>query len=102
MRFVLFEESGICKQISGRRTSGDISLLKEIFSLIIILGLYCPVICTFLTGHCWLQLNVDESEGHLDAEFLLTHMCTVGFQEWIVVLATLLRQVEVGLSAFVT
>lgn len=46
------------------------------------------------------KLNLDESEGHLGAEFLLTHMCTVGFQEWIVVLATLLRRVEVLFETF--
>lgn len=43
-----------------------------------------------------MQLNVDDSEGRADAEMLLTHMCTVGSQEWIVVLATLLRRIEVG------
>lgn len=34
-------------------------------------------------------------QSRLDAEFLLAHMCTVGFKEWIVVLATLLRRMEV-------
>ena len=34
-------------------------------------------------------------QSRLDAEFLLAHMCTVGFKEWIVVLATLLRRTEV-------
>lgn len=47
-----------------------------------------------------LQLNMDELEGRQDAEFLLTHMCSVGFQEWTVVLATLLRRVEVSLYLF--
>uniref|UniRef100_A0A7I4D4R9 RIC1 C-terminal alpha solenoid region domain-containing protein n=1 Tax=Physcomitrium patens TaxID=3218 RepID=A0A7I4D4R9_PHYPA len=46
------------------------------------------------------KLNMDELEGRQDAEFLLTHMCSVGFQEWTVVLATLLRRVEVLLETF--
>ncbi|GJY87424.1 ribonuclease H-like domain-containing protein [Tanacetum coccineum] len=33
-------------------------------------------------------------QSRLDAEFLLSHMCTVKFKEWIVVLATLLRRSE--------
>lgn len=34
-------------------------------------------------------------QSRLDAEFLLSHMCSVKFKEWIVVLATLLRRSEV-------
>ncbi|KAM7273232.1 hypothetical protein ACFE04_027896 [Oxalis oulophora] len=34
-------------------------------------------------------------QRRLDAEFLLSHMCSVKFKEWIVVLATLLRRSEV-------
>lgn len=36
-------------------------------------------------------------QSRLDAEFLLAHMCSVKFKEWIVVLATLLRRSEVPL-----
>jgi hypothetical protein len=42
-----------------------------------------------------LQLGMEMLQSRLDAEFLLAHMCTVGFKEWIVVLATLLRRAEV-------
>lgn len=38
---------------------------------------------------------MDQTEGREDAEFLLGHMRAVGFQEWIVVLATLLGRAEV-------
>ncbi|XLR20522.1 hypothetical protein HN51_067323 [Arachis hypogaea] len=34
-------------------------------------------------------------QSRLDADFLLAHMCSVKFKEWIVVLATLLRRSEV-------
>ncbi|KAG0592660.1 hypothetical protein KC19_1G270900 [Ceratodon purpureus] len=46
------------------------------------------------------KLCVDELEGFQDAEFLLSHLRTVGFQEWVVVLTTLLRQVEVLVETF--
>jgi hypothetical protein len=49
---------------------------------------------------CGLQLGMNELQGRLDAEFLLAHMRTVGFREWIVVLATLLRRSEVLLEIF--
>lgn len=39
-------------------------------------------------------------QSRLDAEFLLAHMCSVKFKEWIVVLATLLRRSEVFLDSF--
>lgn len=42
-----------------------------------------------------LQLQMDTLQSRLDAEFLLAHMCSVKFKEWIVVLATLLRRAEV-------
>jgi len=40
---------------------------------------------------------MDTLQSRLDAEFLLAHMCSVKFKEWIVVLATLLRRAEVKL-----
>lgn len=43
----------------------------------------------------WQQLQMDTLQSRLDAEFLLAHMCSVKFKEWIVVLATLLRRAEV-------
>lgn len=43
---------------------------------------------------------MDTLQSRLDAEFLLAHMCSVKFKEWIVVLATLLRRAEV-ISPFV-
>ncbi|KAH9536131.1 hypothetical protein CY35_17G090800 [Sphagnum magellanicum] len=46
------------------------------------------------------KLGMNELQGRLDAEFLLAHMRTVGFREWIVVLATLLRRSEVLLEIF--
>ncbi|KAJ7539613.1 hypothetical protein O6H91_11G101500 [Diphasiastrum complanatum] len=46
------------------------------------------------------KLEMDVLQSRLDAEFLLAHMCTVGFREWIVVLATLLRRSEVLLELF--
>lgn len=39
-------------------------------------------------------------QSRLDAEFLLAHMCSVKFKEWIVVLATLLRRSEVEFMSF--
>uniref|UniRef100_A0A0C9QVU0 TSA: Wollemia nobilis Ref_Wollemi_Transcript_5142_3834 transcribed RNA sequence n=1 Tax=Wollemia nobilis TaxID=56998 RepID=A0A0C9QVU0_9CONI len=46
------------------------------------------------------KLGMDMLQSRLDAEFLLAHMCTVGFKEWIVVLATLLRRSEVLFDLF--
>jgi hypothetical protein len=46
------------------------------------------------------KLRADEKERVEVAEFLLTHMRAVGFQEWIVVLATLLQRVEVLVETF--
>jgi hypothetical protein len=43
---------------------------------------------------------MDTLQSRLDAEFLLAHMCSVKFKEWIVVLATLLRRAEVKLVEF--
>uniref|UniRef100_A0A803KZD2 RIC1 C-terminal alpha solenoid region domain-containing protein n=1 Tax=Chenopodium quinoa TaxID=63459 RepID=A0A803KZD2_CHEQI len=39
-------------------------------------------------------LHMGTLQSRLDAEFLLAHMCSVKFKEWIVVLATLLRRSE--------
>jgi hypothetical protein len=44
---------------------------------------------------------MDTLQSRLDAEFLLAHMCSVKFKEWIVVLATLLRRAEVKLVEFI-
>ncbi|KAF6162199.1 hypothetical protein GIB67_008328 [Kingdonia uniflora] len=41
------------------------------------------------------KLHMGTLQSRLDAEFLLAHMCSVKFKEWIVVLATLLRRAEV-------
>ncbi|KAI3893694.1 hypothetical protein MKX03_032110 [Papaver bracteatum] len=41
------------------------------------------------------KLQMSTLQSRLDAEFLLAHMCSVKFKEWIVVLATLLRRSEV-------
>lgn len=38
---------------------------------------------------------MDSLQSRLDAEFLLAHMCSVKFKEWVVILATLLRRTEV-------
>nr|CAB3447896.1 unnamed protein product [Digitaria exilis] len=46
-------------------------------------------------------LQMDTLQSRLDAEFLLAHMCSVKFKEWIVVLATLLRRAEVKLVLLV-
>ncbi|GLJ12697.1 hypothetical protein SUGI_0196120 [Cryptomeria japonica] len=46
------------------------------------------------------KLGMDLLQSRLDAEFLLAHMCTVSFKEWIVVLATLLRRAEVLFDLF--
>lgn len=46
------------------------------------------------------QLQMDTLQSRLDAEFLLAHMCSVKFKEWIVVLATLLRRAEVWVPSF--
>lgn len=45
------------------------------------------------------QLQMGTLQSRLDAEFLLAHMCSVKFKEWIVVLATLLRRSEVRWSS---
>ncbi|KAL3622149.1 hypothetical protein CASFOL_033560 [Castilleja foliolosa] len=46
------------------------------------------------------KLNMGTLQNRLDAEFLLSHMCSVNFKEWIVVLATLLRRSEVLFDLF--
>lgn len=46
------------------------------------------------------KLEMGTLQSRLDAEFLLAHMCSVKFKEWIVVLATLLRRSEVLLDLF--
>uniref|UniRef100_A0A7N0UYN2 RIC1 C-terminal alpha solenoid region domain-containing protein n=1 Tax=Kalanchoe fedtschenkoi TaxID=63787 RepID=A0A7N0UYN2_KALFE len=46
------------------------------------------------------KLQMDILQSRLDAEFLLSHMCSVKFKEWIVVLATLLRRTEVLFDLF--
>jgi hypothetical protein len=47
------------------------------------------------------QLQTGTLQSRLDAEFLLAHMCSVKFKEWIVVLATLLRRSEVQFASFI-
>ncbi|KAL6496800.1 hypothetical protein OROHE_027282 [Orobanche hederae] len=47
------------------------------------------------------KLNMGMLQSRLDAEFLLAHMCSVKFKEWIVVLATLLRRAEKQKGLFV-
>ncbi|RWR80915.1 Ribosome control protein 1 [Cinnamomum micranthum f. kanehirae] len=46
------------------------------------------------------KLQMGTLQSRLDAEFLLSHMCSVKFKEWIVVLATLLRRSEVLYDLF--
>lgn len=46
------------------------------------------------------KLQMETLQNRLDAEFLLSHMCSVKFKEWIVVLATLLRRSEVLFDLF--
>uniref|UniRef100_A0A1D1YHG6 Protein RIC1 n=1 Tax=Anthurium amnicola TaxID=1678845 RepID=A0A1D1YHG6_9ARAE len=46
------------------------------------------------------KLQMSSLQSRLDAEFLLAHMCSVKFKEWIVILATLLRRVEVLFDLF--
>ncbi|KZV51236.1 hypothetical protein F511_05893 [Dorcoceras hygrometricum] len=46
------------------------------------------------------KLHMGTLQNRLDAEFLLAHMCSVKFKEWIVVLATLLRRSEVLFDLF--
>nr|XP_023871488.1 uncharacterized protein LOC111984068 [Quercus suber] len=46
------------------------------------------------------KLQMATLQSRLDAEFLLAHMCSVKFKEWIVVLATLLRRSEVLFDLF--
>ncbi|KAJ0590406.1 putative transcription factor WD40-like family [Helianthus annuus] len=46
------------------------------------------------------KLQMGTLQSRLDAEFLLSHMCSVKFKEWIVVLATLLRRSEVLIDLF--
>ncbi|KAI4364719.1 hypothetical protein MLD38_020774 [Melastoma candidum] len=46
------------------------------------------------------KLQMTTLQSRLDAEFLLAHMCSVKFKEWIVVLATLLRRSEVLFDLF--
>ena len=43
----------------------------------------------------YFQPQMGTLQSRLDAEFLLSHMCSVKFKEWIVVLVTLLRRSEV-------
>ncbi|KAK6920089.1 Ribosome control protein 1 [Dillenia turbinata] len=46
------------------------------------------------------KLEMGTLQSRLDADFLLAHMCSVKFKEWIVVLATLLRRSEVLVDLF--
>ncbi|RZB53433.1 RAB6A-GEF complex partner protein 1-like [Glycine soja] len=46
------------------------------------------------------KLQMGTLQSRLDADFLLSHMCSVKFKEWIVVLATLLRRSEVLFDLF--
>ncbi|XP_038995537.1 LOW QUALITY PROTEIN: guanine nucleotide exchange factor subunit RIC1-like [Hibiscus syriacus] len=46
------------------------------------------------------KLQMGMLQSRLDAEFLLAHMCSVKFKEWIVVLATLLGRSEVLFDLF--
>ncbi|XP_074326367.1 uncharacterized protein LOC141664337 isoform X2 [Apium graveolens] len=46
------------------------------------------------------KLQMAILQSRLDAEFLLAHMCSVKFKEWIVVLATLLRRSEILFDLF--
>ncbi|XP_019176206.1 PREDICTED: RAB6A-GEF complex partner protein 1-like [Ipomoea nil] len=46
------------------------------------------------------KLQMGTLQSRLDAEFLLSQMCSVKFKEWIVVLATLLRRSEVLFDLF--
>ncbi|KAK7394736.1 hypothetical protein VNO78_15273 [Psophocarpus tetragonolobus] len=46
------------------------------------------------------KLQMRTLQSRLDADFLLAHMCSVKFKEWIVVLATLLRRSEVLFDLF--
>lgn len=46
------------------------------------------------------KLQMGTLQSRLDAEFLLAHMCSVKFKEWIVILATLLRRMEVLFDLF--
>ncbi|KAL5572911.1 hypothetical protein UlMin_022508 [Ulmus minor] len=46
------------------------------------------------------KLQMGTLQSRLDAEFLLAHMCSVKFKEWIVVLSTLLRRSEVLFDLF--
>ncbi|CAH8269381.1 unnamed protein product [Arabidopsis lyrata] len=46
------------------------------------------------------KLQMSELQNRLDAEFLLAQMCSVKFEEWIVVLATLLQRSEVLYDIF--
>ncbi|KAG0475829.1 hypothetical protein HPP92_012670 [Vanilla planifolia] len=46
------------------------------------------------------KLQMGTLQSRLDAEFLLKHMCSVKFKEWIVILATLLRRMEVLFDLF--
>ncbi|CAL5331695.1 unnamed protein product [Camellia sinensis] len=46
------------------------------------------------------KLQMGTLQSRLDAEFLLAHMCSVEFKEWIVVQATLLRRSEVLFDLF--
>ena len=58
--------------------------------------MYCVSLANSLTySFPYLQLEMGTLQSRLDAEFLLAHMCSVKFKEWIVVLATLLRRAEV-------
>ncbi|KAK9146414.1 hypothetical protein Sjap_006317 [Stephania japonica] len=46
------------------------------------------------------KLQIGTLQSRLDAEFLLSHMCSVKFKEWIVILATLLKRSEVLFDLF--
>ncbi|KAH9787770.1 RIC1 domain-containing protein [Citrus sinensis] len=92
-------ESHASYLMSGKELSKLVAFVKGTqFDLVEYLqreGRVCARLENFASG-----LELIGQKSRLDAEFLLAHMCSVKFKEWIVVLATLLRRSEVLFDLF--
>ncbi|KAL9435150.1 hypothetical protein AB3S75_021419 [Citrus x aurantiifolia] len=99
-------ESHASYLMSGKELSKLVAFVKGTqFDLVEYLqreGRVCARLENFASGLELIgqKLQMGTLQSRLDAEFLLAHMCSVKFKEWIVVLATLLRRSEVLFDLF--
>ncbi|XP_039048214.1 guanine nucleotide exchange factor subunit RIC1-like isoform X2 [Hibiscus syriacus] len=99
-----FSRSSLDKSTSFKDQSAHIASVKNILenhASYLMSGKELSKLVAFVKGTQFdLVLQMGTLQSRLDAEFLLAHMCSVKFKEWIVVLATLLRRSEVLFDLF--